>query len=67
MSIKPMQQTALSFSKEGHCIVTLVRIVKRSILVSWRVVTPQLMGRAVRHTGRRSLRPLDNLARPQQV
>ena len=45
---KPMQQTALSFSKEGHCIAVLARFVKRSTAMGWRVVTPQLMGRSVR-------------------
>ena len=44
---KPMQQTALSFSKEGHCIAVLARFVKRSTAMGWRVVTPQLMGRSV--------------------
>jgi len=44
----PMQQTALRFQKEGHCIVKLVTFVKRSASSSWGVVTPQLMGRAVR-------------------
>ncbi len=48
---KPMQLAALSFQKEGHCIVKLARIIKRSTLHSWRVVTPQLMGRAVRQHG----------------
>ena len=36
------------FQKEGHCIVKLANIIKRSVSVSWQVVTLQLMGRAVR-------------------
>ncbi len=47
MSIKPMQLTALSFSKEGHRIVSLASFVKRSKPSSWQLITPQLMGRAV--------------------
>jgi hypothetical protein len=44
-----MQQTALSFSKnEGHCSVQLARIIRRFTPDSWRVMPPQLMGRAVR-------------------
>ncbi len=41
-----MQQTALRFQKEDHCIVKLVSDIKRSVSTSWRVVTPQLMGRS---------------------
>ena len=48
MSIKPMQLTALSFQKEGHCIVKLATNILRSTPCSWRVIAPQLMGRAVR-------------------
>ena len=48
MSIKPMKQTALSFSKEGHRIVGLARFVKRLKPRSWQVVTPQLIGSSVR-------------------
>lgn len=43
-----MQLTALSFSKEGHCIVELARLVKRSIPTSWQVITQQVMGRSVK-------------------
>ena len=45
---KPMQQTARVFEKEGRCIVKLGNVVKRSATTSWQVITPQLMGRAVR-------------------
>ena len=48
MSIKPMQPTALSLSKEGHRIVVLARSFKRSKLASWQVITLQLIGGAVR-------------------
>ena len=37
------------FQKEGHCIVTLATFISRSTSRSWQVVTPQLMGGAVRH------------------
>ncbi len=47
-SNKPMQQTALSFQKEDHCILKLASDINRSALLSWLVITPQLMGRAVR-------------------
>ena len=47
-NIKPMQQTALSFSTEGHRIVALVTFAARSESISWEVITPQLIGRAVR-------------------
>ncbi len=48
MSIKPMQLPALRFQKEGHRIVELAIFIKRSRVSSWQVITPQLMGRAVR-------------------
>ncbi len=47
-SNKPMQQTALRFQKEGHCIVKLAANISRFASSSWRVVAPLLMGRAVR-------------------
>jgi hypothetical protein len=43
-----MQLSALSFQKEGHFIVKLVTFVLRKASRGWRVVTPQLIGRAVR-------------------
>ncbi len=44
----PRSRRRYRFQKEGHCIVKLVSDIKRSSSVSWRVITPQLMGRAVR-------------------
>ena len=44
----PCTCRALAFQKEGHHVVKLARIMKRSMPVSWRVLTPQLMGRAVK-------------------
>ncbi len=45
---KPCSGRRLRFQKEGHCIVKLETIIKRSASMSWQVVTPQLMGRGVR-------------------
>ena len=56
---KPMQLTALSFSKEGHRIVKLVSLIKRSTPRSWPVITPQLIGGAVRQpSGHEAMRAL---------
>lgn len=58
-----MQLPALVFNKEGHCIVKLVRFIKRSEPISWQAITPQLMGRAVgrklEHRLRRAARRLE--------
>ena len=45
---KPMQLPALAFPKEGHWIVKLASFINGSATLSWQVITPQLMGRAVR-------------------
>ena len=48
-----MQQTALSFSKEGRCIVKLATNILRFASSSWQVMTPQLMGITVGRLHRR--------------
>ena len=37
-----------AFQKEGHCVVKLETLVGQMTSSSWRVITPQLMGRFVR-------------------
>ncbi len=48
MSIKPMQLPARVFKRKVIAVMNPAKNVNRSASISWQVVTPQLMGRAVR-------------------